>query len=75
MSSIQSHLMYNGVLGGYPHSKLFTNVREKASLAYYASSRFDGHKGILTIQSGIEMANYEKAVDIIRKQLDSYGAR
>lgn len=62
-------LMYNGVLGGYPHSKLFTNVREKASLAYYASSRFDGHKGILTIQSGIEMANYEKAVDIIRKQL------
>ncbi|OPH61992.1 zinc protease [Paenibacillus ferrarius] len=62
-------LMYNGVLGGYPHSKLFINVREKASLAYYASSRFDGHKGILTIQSGIEMANYEKAVDIIRKQL------
>ncbi|SDM99882.1 Predicted Zn-dependent peptidase [Paenibacillus sp. yr247] len=62
-------LMYNGVLGGYPHSKLFINVREKASLAYYASSRFDGHKGILTIQSGIEMANYEKAVAIIRKQL------
>lgn len=64
-------LMYNGVLGGYPHSKLFINVREKASLAYYASSRFDGHKGILTIQSGIEMQNYEKAVDIIRKQLSA----
>ncbi len=26
-------LMYNGILGGYPHSKLFLNVREKASLA------------------------------------------
>ncbi|MBD0380293.1 EF-P 5-aminopentanol modification-associated protein YfmF [Paenibacillus sedimenti] len=64
-------LMYNGVLGGYPHSKLFINVREKASLAYYASSRFDGHKGILTLQSGIEMQNYEKAVDIIRKQLQA----
>ncbi|MFD0698320.1 EF-P 5-aminopentanol modification-associated protein YfmF [Paenibacillus sp. GCM10027628] len=64
-------LMYNGVLGGYPHSKLFINVREKASLAYYASSRFDGHKGILTVQSGIEMQNYEKAVDIIRKQLQA----
>jgi predicted Zn-dependent peptidase len=62
-------LVYNGILGGYPHSKLFTNVREKASLAYYASSRLDGHKGILTIQSGIEIANYEKAVDIIREQL------
>lgn len=64
-------LLYNGVLGGFPHSKLFTNVREKASLAYYASSRLDGHKGIVTIQSGIEIGNYDKAVDIIRRQLDA----
>ena len=64
-------LMYNGILGGYPHSKLFVNVREKASLAYYASSRLDGHKGILTIQSGIEIANFDKASDIIRRQLDA----
>ncbi|WP_159884283.1 EF-P 5-aminopentanol modification-associated protein YfmF [Paenibacillus puerhi] len=64
-------LMYNGILGGYPHAKLFTNVREKASLAYYASSRLDGHKGILTIQSGIEIANYEKAVAIIKEQLQA----
>ncbi|NMO96227.1 EF-P 5-aminopentanol modification-associated protein YfmF [Paenibacillus lemnae] len=63
-------LMYNGILGGYPHSKLFINVREKASLAYYASSRYDGHKGIATIQSGIEIPNYDKAVDIIKKQLE-----
>ncbi|AJE49919.1 MULTISPECIES: EF-P 5-aminopentanol modification-associated protein YfmF [Paenibacillus] len=65
-----SALMYNGILGGYPHSKLFVNVREKESLAYYASSRYDGHKGIGTIQSGIEIPNYEKAVTIIRKQLE-----
>ncbi|OKP83845.1 EF-P 5-aminopentanol modification-associated protein YfmF [Paenibacillus sp. P32E] len=65
-----SALMYNGILGGYPHSKLFVNVREKESLAYYASSRYDGHKGIGTIQSGIETQNYDKAVEIIRKQLD-----
>ncbi len=64
-------LMYNGILGAYPHSKLFTNVREKMSLAYYASSRLDGHKGILTIQSGIEIKNYAKAVDIIREQLEA----
>jgi predicted Zn-dependent peptidase len=67
--SYPTALVYNGVLGGYPHSKLFINVREKESLAYYASSRLDGHKGILTIQSGIEIHNYEKAVEIIRKQL------
>lgn len=64
-------LMYNGILGAYPHSKLFVNVREKASLAYYVSSRLDGHKGILTIQSGIEIGNYEQAVGIIREQLDA----
>jgi predicted Zn-dependent peptidase len=64
-------LMYNGILGAYPHAKLFTNVREKASLAYYASSRYDGHKGIITIQSGIEIANYDKAVQIIQEQLEA----
>ncbi|MGG4034551.1 pitrilysin family protein [Paenibacillus cisolokensis] len=64
-------LMYNGILGGYPHSKLFMNVRERASLAYYAASRLDGHKGLMTIQSGIEIGNYDKAVQIIKEQLDS----
>ena len=63
-------LLYNGVLGGYPHSKLFLNVREKESLAYYVSSRYDGHKGILTIQSGIELDLYEKATKIIQQQLE-----
>ncbi|WP_340009715.1 pitrilysin family protein [Paenibacillus sp. FSL K6-0276] len=69
-----SALMYNGILGGYPHSKLFVNVREKESLAYYASSRYDGHKGIGTIQSGIEAQNYGKAVEIIEKQLEEMKA-
>lgn len=64
-------LMYNGILGAFPHSKLFLNVREKASLAYYAASRLDGHKGLLTIQSGIEFQNYSKALDIIKKQLQA----
>ncbi|MEK0315967.1 EF-P 5-aminopentanol modification-associated protein YfmF [Cohnella sp. 56] len=67
-------LVYNGVLGAFPHSKLFIHVREKASLAYYASSRLDGHKGLLTVQSGIEIANYERALEIIREQLDAMKA-
>ena len=28
--------LFNGLFGGFSHSKLFINVREKASLAYYA---------------------------------------
>lgn len=64
-------LLYNGVLGGYPHSKLFINVREKNSLAYYASSRYDGHKGIMTIQSGVEFNLMQKATEIIKEQLQA----
>ncbi|MFC7441544.1 EF-P 5-aminopentanol modification-associated protein YfmF [Laceyella putida] len=64
-------VVYNGILGGFPHSKLFRNVREKASLAYYCSSRLESYKGLLMIQSGIEIANYQQAVDIIKEQLEA----
>jgi predicted Zn-dependent peptidase len=63
-------MLCNGVLGAFPHSKLFTNVREKANLAYYASSRLDSLTGILSIQTGIEVANYEQALDIILRQVE-----
>nr|WP_272879791.1 pitrilysin family protein [Sulfoacidibacillus ferrooxidans] len=63
-------VVYNGILGGFPHSKLFINVREKSSLAYYASSRLEGLKGLLFIQSGIQMSNFERAKDIIKQQLE-----
>ncbi|MBO9539115.1 insulinase family protein [bacterium] len=63
--------VYNGVLGGYAHSKLFANVREKASLAYSAFSRFDSHKGLLMIQAGINIENFEKATAIIHEQLEA----
>lgn len=70
-SNYPEAMVYNGILGGYPHSKLFTNVREKASLAYYVSSRLDGYKGNLMIQSGIEIENYDQAVSIITQQLEA----
>lgn len=63
-------MVYNGILGGDLHSKLFQNVREKASLAYYASSRPERNKGLLFINSGIEAENREKAEQIIMEQLE-----
>lgn len=62
-------MAYNGILGGDLHSKLFQNVREKASLAYYASSRPERMKQLLYINSGIEAANREAAEEIILRQL------
>ncbi|KZE66449.1 zinc protease [Fictibacillus phosphorivorans] len=60
--------VFNGIFGGFSHSKLFMNVREKESLAYYAASRFESHKGAVFVMSGIETGNYEKAVKIIKEQ-------
>lgn len=62
-------LVGNGILGGFPHSKLFMNVREKASLAYYVGSSIEGSKGLLTINAGINGENQERTLQIIQEQL------
>ncbi|WAM34390.1 EF-P 5-aminopentanol modification-associated protein YfmF [Caldicellulosiruptor morganii] len=63
-------LMLNGILGASPKSKLFENVREKASLCYYAFSRIDRFKSVMVISSGIEVENYEKALNLILQQIE-----
>lgn len=63
--------VFNGIFGGFSHSKLFINVREKASLAYYAASRLESHKGLLMVMSGIEFDKYDQAVGIINDQLQA----
>ena len=40
--------------GGGPHSRLFTEVREKRSLCYYASAGGDSDKGLVIVQSGCD---------------------
>ena len=62
-------MLVNTMFGGTSSSKLFMNVREKLSLCYYASSSYHRKKGILTVSSGIESNNFQRAVDEIRKQL------
>lgn len=66
--------VFNGIFGGFPSSKLFINVREKNSLAYYASSQVESQKGLLFVFSGIAPEDYEKARDIIREQMDEMKA-
>lgn len=63
--------VFNGIFGGFSHSKLFINVREKASLAYYAASRLESHKGLMMVMSGIDLKNYDQAVGIINEQMDA----
>ena len=62
--------VYNAILGGGANSKLFQNVREKASLAYSAGSIYIKPKGKIIIKTGIEHKNYEKTLEIIKKQIE-----
>ena len=63
-------MIYNSLLGGSANSKLFQNVREKASLAYTASSSYYRFKNNIFINSGIDIPNYQKALEIIKKQIE-----
>ncbi len=59
----------NGILGGFPHSKLFRQVREEANLAYFVFSRLEKHKGIMITMAGINPVNYQHSLDIMQEQL------
>ena len=63
-------MLYNAILGGSANSKLFQNVREKASLAYTVSSSYMRNKSNIIVNSGIEIENFQKAVDIIKEQIE-----
>lgn len=63
-------LLYNSILGGTANSKMFQNVRERAHLAYVASSSYLRYKNNIFINCGIEIGNYEKTLELIRKQIE-----
>ncbi|WP_440895382.1 EF-P 5-aminopentanol modification-associated protein YfmF [Amphibacillus sp. Q70] len=63
--------VFNAIFGGFPSSKLFINVREKNSLAYYAASQFESHKGLLFVFSGIAPKDFEQAKAIILEQMEA----
>lgn len=63
-------LLYNSILGGSANSKMFQNVREKAHLAYVASSSYLRYKSNIFINCGIEICNYEKALELIKQQIN-----
>lgn len=63
-------LLYNIVLGSGANSLLFQNVREKASLAYSIRSLYVKQKANIFVTAGIEIPNFEKAVHLIKEQLE-----
>lgn len=68
---IPAGMLMSAMFGGTSNSKLFLNVREKLSLCYYAGSAYHRLKGLITVSSGIESANYTRAVEEIFRQLEA----
>lgn len=64
-------MLYNSILGGSANSKLFQNVREKAHMAYVASSSYVRYKNNIFVNCGIEIENYEKALNLIKEQIEA----
>lgn len=62
-------IVFNSIFGDGASSMLFQNVREMAGLAYTVRSGFVKPKNIIMVSSGIEIQNYEKALEIIKEQV------
>lgn len=59
----------NDIFGMGTYSKLFTNIREKMSLAYYCWSRLVASKGIVLVESGIDTDKEKKVTAEVLSQL------
>ncbi len=59
----------NDIFGGGVYSKLFLNVREKMSLCYYCSSKYDKRKGFIYVSCGCEDKDSGKVANEVMNQI------
>lgn len=59
------------ILGGSMSSRLFEEIREKRSLAYYINTTTDSYQdtGYFIVQAGLNTARLEEAVKVIKAEL------
>src|SRR5690606_30315243 len=66
--------LFAGMFGGGPHGRLFREVREKRSLAYYASAALERHKGLLVVHIGLDESAAQSAEDEVLRQFEELRA-
>ncbi|MGM0602997.1 MAG: EF-P 5-aminopentanol modification-associated protein YfmF [Bacillota bacterium] len=74
MGNYYSLLVFNSLLGGFSQSKLFQEVREKRSLAYYINSSIESTKGLMMVSCGINNENYSEVLELIEEQISALAA-
>lgn len=62
--------VFNGLFGGMPHSKLFSVIRERESLAYSISSSFDSFKSLLKVTAGTDLESLDRAEALVLSLLE-----
>lgn len=67
---LYSLFLYNVILGASTKSRLFLNVREKLSYAYYINSSITLTDNLLVINSGIDKNNLMNVINEIKKEMD-----
>jgi len=58
-------LVFNSLFGDHSDSLLFQTIREKHSLAYYVHAGYSPFTGIITVMSGMDAVNIEKAKQMV----------
>ena len=58
------------MLGGYPESRLFKEIRENQGLCYDISSSYNAYKGTIHIGLGVDLLQKEFALDEVQKLVE-----
>lgn len=61
-----------GMLGGFFHSTLFQEIREKRSLAYSVNCDYNSRKGNFAIFAGISAQDYEEFKNVVNNIITNY---
>ena len=62
-------IVFDGILGGFPHSKLFMNIRERNSLAYFAHSSLNSWRGMVLTVAGVGDGTRHRVRDLVVEQV------
>ncbi|TNF07351.1 MAG: insulinase family protein [Bacillota bacterium] len=62
--------LLDDMIGGYPDSRLFLEIRERLGLCYDIQSGYDPYRGVLMISSGVDTNQIDKAIDAIKYEIE-----
>lgn len=64
-------MFYDGILGGFAHSKLFRVIREKESLAYFADTSPNTWRGLVVAMAGVDDALRGRVEELVIAQVEA----